>query len=138
MVRHVLVPVDGSTKSKKALEFALREFPDSELTALHVIDPVEGIPDMGATTGSFSEAQQQRADEVLDEAAGIARQFDRAIETESKTGKPSTEILTTVEDAGVDHVVMGSQGRSGFSRILMGSVAETVLRRAPVPVTIVR
>jgi len=53
-------------------------------------------------------------------------------------GRPAREITDELESGEYDHVVMGSHGRSGVSRILLGSVAETVLRRSPVPVTVVR
>lgn len=66
----------------------------------------------------------------------MARGVD--VETILTTGRPARRILETVETADVDHVVMGNRGRSGIRRVLFGSVAETVTRRASVPVTIVR
>ena len=57
---------------------------------------------------------------------------------ETVDGKPAREIVSYAEKGDVDHIVMGSRGRSGLSRLLLGSVAETVVRRAPTPVTVVR
>lgn len=53
-------------------------------------------------------------------------------------GRPARTIVEYVEDHDVDHVVVGSHGRSGLSRTLLGSVAERVVRRSSVPVTVVR
>ena len=54
------------------------------------------------------------------------------------TGSPVTEILAVAEDKKVDLIVMASHGRTGLSRLLMGSVAEGVMREAPCPVLVVR
>jgi nucleotide-binding universal stress UspA family protein len=51
---------------------------------------------------------------------------------------PRRVVLTAVEKHGIDHVVMGSRGRKGVSRILLGSVAETVVQRSDVPVAVTR
>jgi len=55
-----------------------------------------------------------------------------------RVGRPARAIEECAEEAAVDHVVIGSHGRDGIARILLGSVAETVVRRSPVPVTAVR
>ncbi len=60
------------------------------------------------------------------------------IETEVETGKPARKIFEFVSENDVDQIVMGSHGRSGVSRLLLGSVAESVIRRSPVPVIVVR
>lgn len=133
MIQHILVPVDQSIKAKKALEFALEEFPNTDISALHVLsvhtveDAVENIP-----TG-----KQQDAEEILTEAAEIAAEYDRAIDTELRNGKPTDEIIEYASESASDLIIIGSHGRSGLSRILLGSVAESVARRATPPVTIV-
>jgi len=68
----------------------------------------------------------------------IATEHGRAVETRTRLGTPAQEILEYVERNPIDHVVIGSHGRSGVARILLGSVAEVVVRRSPVPVTVVR
>jgi len=60
------------------------------------------------------------------------------IETAVVVGRPAREIVRYADDHDIDQIVMGSHGRDRASRVLLGSVAETVARRAPVPVTIVR
>jgi nucleotide-binding universal stress UspA family protein len=60
------------------------------------------------------------------------------VDTTAEVGGPANAIVECAEEESVDHIVTGSHGRSGVTRILLGSVAETVVRRSPVPVTVVR
>ena len=138
MDTHVLVPVDGSAPARKALEHALVQFPDATVTALHVVNPVDATHSLdGIATPVFDELQAQ-ADEWLEEAESIASDHDREITTAKEVGRPSRAILEYTEENDVDHIVIGSHGRTGVSRVLLGSIAETVVRRAAVPVTVVR
>lgn len=75
---------------------------------------------------------------AFEEARDLADEHDVEIDTRTTVGDPSREIVAFAEEHGVDQLVIGSHGRSPMSRILLGSVAETVTRRAPVPVTVVR
>jgi len=63
---------------------------------------------------------------------------DRAVERELLAGRPATEIVECAAERDTDQIVMGSHGRDGAARLLLGSVSETVVRRSPVPVTVVR
>lgn len=140
MTRRVLVPVDGSEYALGALRYALEEADDAEIVALHVIDPFDGDAGGGAA-GWDREALEEReaaAESILEACAERAAEYDRSIETELATGRPDRAILGAVDDLDVDHVVVGSRGRSGIDRLLLGSVAESVARRSPVSVTIVR
>jgi nucleotide-binding universal stress UspA family protein len=144
MVTHVLVPHDGSLLSDEALEFTVDHFPDADLTLLRVIDPMTAAYDApldsplpGFWTDWYETAVEQ-ASEDLDEAVASLPVEADAVETRVEAGKPANVILATLEDGDVDHVVMGSHGREGVSRLLLGSVAESVIRRAPVPVTVCR
>ena len=82
--------------------------------------------------------QHDRHEAMLEDYRDTATARGIEAETILTTGKPARRILETVETNDVDHIVMGSRGRSGFGRVLFGSVAETVTRRASVPVAIVR
>jgi len=132
---HLLVPVDGSDPSLAALAFALDLYPSADVTVLTVAE-VTALPDDPEMTPA--EAAEQRAAETLSEAESVAADHDRSVETATVHGSVPTGIVEYAEEHGVDHVVMGSTGQTGLSRILLGSVAETVVRRAPVPVTVVR
>ncbi|MFB6171606.1 MAG: universal stress protein [Haloarculaceae archaeon] len=144
MVDHVLVPVDDSPLAETALDFALAEFPDAHLTLLHVINPVEGSYAADPTYGDvwyddqWFDTARDRAEDLLDDLTEQARDHAGTVDAEWVVGRPAREIVSFAEDNDVDHVVMGSHGRTGFDRILVGSVAETVMRRSPAPVTVVR
>lgn len=71
-------------------------------------------------------------------ARQIATRNGRDVETATEEGDPSRGILGWIDEHDVDHVVIGCHGRDGVARWLLGSVAETVVRRAPVPVTAVK
>jgi len=144
MGKRILVPVDGSEQAHEACEFVTREFPDAELVLLHVINPAEAGYSAQASIPSFSEEwydqQHSKAEALFEEitenveAAGV----DLTVTTAIEVGKPVAAIVEYAEEHDVDQIVMGSHGRSGVSRVLLGSVAETVVRRSPVPVTVVR
>ncbi|AUX09071.1 universal stress protein UspA [Halalkaliarchaeum desulfuricum] len=144
MGQHVLVPIDGSDTAWKALDVALGLFPEGELSVLHVIGPM-GI-DTDADGGVLDSRAYDRAKEDARELETEAK--DRIADADSpaptlheiaiEVGDPAREILDYAEANDVDHVVMGSRGRSSIERLLLGSVSETVTRRAPMSVTVVR
>ncbi|WP_129115449.1 universal stress protein [Halegenticoccus tardaugens] len=144
MSDRTLVPMDASEPSREALEYALATHPESEITVIHVLDPseVHGYGAMeGTTLSNFDEIrreQEAKAEEVFATARELATERGVKVTTASETGSPARAIVGYAENNDVDRVVIGSHGRSGASRILLGSVAEKVARRSPVPVTIVR
>lgn len=143
MDEHVLVPVDGSEHAEAALEY-VRERGPARVTLVHVVVPTNaasyGDEEYFDASG-FQEAvtrARERGERLLADYRDDLAADGVDVETVLATGRPAREILAAAEDAGVDHVVMGSRGRSGVGRVLFGSVAESVTRRAAVPVTIVR
>lgn len=143
MSRQVLVPVDASEQSTAALEFAIDHYPEATIVALHAIDPGD-FPSGGFEAGAFTDFErfrenyEEEAEALLEDAAELASEAGVDVETVIETGRPSKTIVSYAEDNDVDHIVIGSHGRTGASRLLLGSVAETVTRRSTVPVTIVR
>ncbi|MFO8114406.1 MAG: universal stress protein [Halorubrum sp.] len=153
MTKRILVAVDGSTEAAEALRFAATEWPDADLTALHVINPADSTT---GAEGGFPGAVDQWYDSAKGRGERILREMseavDREVDTRLEVGRPTATILAVAGgDAAVgdedgtegtgepfDHVVLASRGRTGLSRILLGSVAEGVVRRAEVPVTVVR
>ena len=137
---NVLVPYDGSPQAKSALEHALEAFPDDDILVMTVIDPAEASYATGEEYSfrgeNWYETAKKDAERLLEEARRAAA--DRQIETEHVVGRPAKAIVEHIEERPIDHVVMGSHGRTGVSRLILGSVAETVVRRSPVPVTVVR
>lgn len=138
MTQTVLVGVDGSDQSMRALEYALEEFPDASIIAVAVVDPVDATAAGEYYSEDLYDQRRAVTEGHLETAAERAAAFDREIDTELRFGRPSRELVEFAEEAAVDHVVLGSHGRTGLSRVLLGSVAETVVRRSPVPVTVVR
>lgn len=148
MTRHLLVPVDGSPLSEQALEFALEEYDDASIVALHVLDPSDpGYSsatevDVRTEPPHGSEEWYERAsteeERIFDDARELAAEYDADLSTESTTGEPAREIVDYAEENEIDQIVMGSHGRTGMTRLLIGSVAEMVVRRSPVTVTVVR
>jgi nucleotide-binding universal stress UspA family protein len=142
MSAHVLVAYDDSTQANCALEFALESFPDAHVTLLTVIDPADAgsrrrlsLPPLG---DEWLVRAREDAETVLADAAARVRDAGATVDIEIEIGRPARTIVAYAEDRDVDHVVMGSHGRSGVTRILLGSVAEAVIRRSPVPVTVAR
>lgn len=140
MTKHLLVPVDGSPQSVEALQFASSEWDDAEVTLLHVIDPVATNPRPSALPGGSEEWYEEmcEAAEQLLEKARAAFDEETDVRTRIEVGRPAESIVAVADEDEIDHVVLGSHGREGISRILLGSTAEYVVRRSPVPVTIVR
>lgn len=142
MLSRILVPMDDSDHAKQALEYALENYPDAEITVLHVV----GVPSMmmGEKTSlsledDINEAASERAEPVFERAREIAEEYERKLNTIVGIGHPSRTIIEKAAD--YDTVVVGAHGKSwrrAARQFLVGNVAETVSKRAPVPVVIVR
>lgn len=139
MLSRVLVPMDGSEMSHHALTYALENFPDASITVLTVV----GEPSMMmgeavsiALEDDMEQAAEEHAEDVFDRAREIATGYDTEIETIVAVGRPARAIVSRAED--YETVVIGSHGGDFVDRLFVGNVAETVFRRSPVPVTVVR
>jgi len=144
MVESVLVPVDGSPLSARALSFVAEEFPGASVHLLYAVDHVTSHSDFDWTSlpGYWDDdagAVTDRGEELLEDARETATDLGlEVVAAELTVGRPASAIVEYADAESVDHVVMGSHGRKGLSRFVLGSVAERVLRRSAVPVTIVR
>ncbi|MFC4436262.1 MULTISPECIES: universal stress protein [Natrialbaceae] len=135
----VLVAYDGSAPAQKAVEYAFSSHADEEIILLRVVEAADGSTEAGINL--VKEALQDREEEAsteLEDATAVLDTDDVEFRTETAVGKPEREVVTFAEEHDVDHIVIGSHGREGVSRVLLGSVAEKIVRRAPVPVTVVR
>ncbi|ESP89345.1 universal stress protein [Candidatus Halobonum tyrrellensis] len=143
MARQILVPLDDSDQSTAALEHALDVYPDADFVLLHVVNPERWISAGDEEEGDvyysseLEETVKQAADDMLTETADSVREMGVEVEAVQVLGQPATGILEYIDENDVDGVVMGSRGRTGLDRLLLGSVAERVVRRSPVPVTVV-
>jgi nucleotide-binding universal stress UspA family protein len=141
MPDNVLVALDGSPLAERALMYALETFPNATITTIYVINPIDSVIDVEAgglpVAEDWYDTAQERATEIHTTATDLAADHDTVLATVTEVGKPAREILDYAADNGIDQIVMGSHGRSGLDRTLLGSVAETVTRRAQIPVTII-
>ncbi|WIV68621.1 universal stress protein [Natrialbaceae archaeon AArc-T1-2] len=139
MSHHVLVPVDGSQPARDALAFACEHFPDARLTILYAVDPMSEYSRHRTGYGREHEYDNERekAEAVL-EATLEDVPDDVDAETSLEVGSVARTIVEYADAEDLDQIIMGSHGREGPARYLLGSVAETVVRRAGVPVTVVR
>jgi nucleotide-binding universal stress UspA family protein len=135
----ILVPTDGSAAVVEPVERAvdLAESYDATVHALYVVDSsAYGTLDMSTSVvvDSLEEEGETAVGYVADEAeaAGVP------VETAVVHGTPHRTIMDYVDEHDVDLVVMGTHGRRGVDRFLLGSVTEKVVRTAPVPVMTVR
>ncbi|MFC6753910.1 universal stress protein [Halorubrum tibetense] len=139
MISRVLVPMDDSEMAERALRYALDAHPDAEITVLHVV----GEPSlmMGDATGIAladdpQAAARENASGLLERADEIAAEYDVEIETVVRIGHPARAVINMTE--GFDAVVIGSHGGSLADRLLVGNIAEKIVRRSAAPVTVVR
>ncbi|MDS0260773.1 universal stress protein [Haloarcula sp. S1CR25-12] len=141
MYDDILLPTDGSdgiTQAAKHAE-ALAERFDATIHVLSVVDTRNRFesPTSGLSAEAWKEAERERAEHAVETTLAALSQ-SLPVETAVVDGVPKTAILDYVESEGMDMVVMGTHGRTGLDHYLIGSVAEKVVRRSPVPVVTVR
>lgn len=138
MAQRVLVPLDESEQARRALDEAIELFPDATLVLLNVFSggPADVKEDVGEDHEELDDLEARRH-EMLREAMDD-RVHSGTVETEIVFGNPAPAIVDYVEENDVDHVVVGSHSGGSISRIVVGSVAEEVVERAPVSVTVAR
>jgi len=139
MYDEILLPTDGSAGMESVIDHAvsLASIHDASIHGLYVIDtasltslPMESSWE--GVTDAFREEGRAALEEIEQRASGVP------VETEMIEGSPAREIVAYAETQGCDLIVMGTHGRSGFGRLLLGSVAERVVRSSSVPVLTVR
>ncbi|TKX75577.1 universal stress protein [Halorubrum sp. GN11_10-6_MGM] len=137
----ILVPTDGSSEGELAVCHALdlAAVHGASVRAIYVVDTARyaGMP-METTWEGVGDLLYDDAESALETVEALAADRDVDVETAAVEGSPSREIITHAEEAGCDLVVMGTHGRGGIDRLLLGSVAEKVVRGSSVPVLTVR
>lgn len=135
----ILVPFDGSSPAKAALDYAVKRYPDAEITAVYAVYPPKEVTDPEINSPGEIENWADHLDEHTEEVIHTAEEYaSEQIETDTVGGDPAPSIVRYADEHETDHIVMGSHGRDGLQRLIMGSVAETVVRRSPTSVTVVR
>ncbi|WP_263786533.1 universal stress protein [Salinibacter grassmerensis] len=137
----LLVPVDFSEHRFRLMAHAREIAPvyGMDLTLLHVVDAT-GLPNAYGAHGSPPDpgVLSDRAEEVLDVEAESLRTKGIEVTLDVRGGHPAAEVLDVAEERGAAFIAIATHGRTGLERMLMGSVAEKVLRRAPCPVCAVK
>jgi len=142
-IRHLLVPTDFSEASQQALAYAVgvARACGAKLTLLHVVELPSYVTDghapahqSTALRDELRAAAHRELARLLPEGAGILVEIARQV----VVGVPHQQIVETAVAARADWIVMATHGRTGLSHLVMGSVAERVLRTAPCPVLTLR
>jgi nucleotide-binding universal stress UspA family protein len=136
----ILVPYDGSLPAQEAVEHAIEEYGDRPIVLLRVVELASGMTDAGVSLikEELKERRREIAADLTDDLQTLIEEEDVEFEIETVVGDPTREIVGYAEDNDIEYIVIGSHGRKGVSRMLLGSVAEKVVRRSPVPVVVVR
>lgn len=135
----VLIAVDGSPHSEYALEvgLSLARRLGAEVGLVTVVDPAPAVTiEAGAPSVDILTILRQEAAQVLEKARSAAG--DLKAVTLQREGSPAAEILNAAKEWGASLIVVGSHGRTGLSRLFMGSTAEHVARHAEAPVLMTR
>jgi universal stress protein A len=142
-VRRILVPTDFSDGSNRALTLAMKfaKLLRAAIDLLHVqpiptFTPVPAVPGAVPLPPPVPEAAQGIQESLAVLAAGV-REAGLECQTGTVEGNPGDEIVDYARKIGADLIVMGTHGRGGLRRVLLGSVAEKVLRAACCPVLVV-
>jgi len=136
-IHTILHPTDFSKQSEFAFQLACalaRDY-EAELFVVHVVTPpvvIYGEGVLPVEPEAYQEELREKLNRLHAEEPGV-RVVHRLVE-----GQPVDEILHLAREIGCDLIVMGTHGRTGLGRVLMGSVAEKVVRMAPCPVVTVR
>ncbi len=145
MYNKILLPTDGSKYANKAAQHAIWTAGQSgaEIIALNVLDTssLVGLPAEDLSI-RVTEILKEEAKQTMAKVEELVEEFkkekglnkDIKLIKEIKEGSPADIILKTVEDEGVDLIVMGTSGKHGLDRFLLGSVTEKVVRSANCPV----
>ncbi len=143
-IRRILITTDFSDCSKEALQHAIylaRQL-DAELYLLHVFEPPvytqSNLPTLHPSVRQWIDDLRMAESRKFDAMAKEVGQEGIKLNPLFKEGTPFITVLQTAEAIQADLIVLGTHGRTGLDRLLMGSVAERVVRQAPCPVFIVR
>jgi len=139
-LKKILVPVDFSDCSNKALQYAVpfvKQF-DAELILLHVVQISLSVPEMPAI--DIGLIQRQIRETGKKELQKLQRTVADEIPSETvlRVGTPYMEIINAVKELDIDLIILATHGRTGLAHVFLGSTAERVVRHAGCPVLVVR
>lgn len=142
MFKKIAVALDGSKCAEEVLDVALElaKNESAELAICSIVDPlvITGTTPPGPAVDRLLATRELELRRLVDAAVQKARHAGITADGETRYGVPLEEILRFTKRRGADAIVMGTHGRSGLKRLILGSVAESILHRAPCPVIVVR
>jgi len=146
MYQRILVPVDGSATARRGLQeaMALADLTGGQLRLLHVVDELSAAMSMsgqGVVSADMFQLLREGGEQVLAEALALAQSRKLSADSvliEGFTGRLCDHVLAQAQQWGAEIIVLGSHGRRGVGRMVMGSDAEQIIRTAQVPVLVVR
>lgn len=141
MLKHILVPLDGSALAEKALDYAIQIVaPKRRITLVSIVE----IPDVAntfhplpANLNMVEDNLTSGRDYLMRVANELRKTHQLRINVEIKVGKPAEVITELAETEFVDAIVMSTHGRNGIERFIFGSVTQKVLNAMPCPVFVV-
>lgn len=139
-LKRILVPVDFSDCSRKAMQYAVpfaRQF-GATISLLFVVQPYMPISDMVPLDVEEIESRMRETGES--ELATLKASIDPDVKAETtvRLGNPHLEIVRAAQELPADLIILSTHGRTGFSHVLMGSTTERVVRHAKCPVLVLR
>lgn len=141
LYKNIFIATDGSAHNKKAINHSIEiaKLSGAKLYAGYVVDTAAfaSIP-MDAGWEMMYELLEQEANAATESVQKMAEDVGIEFETVTLEGNPSHEIIEFADNNNIDLIVMGTLGKSGLDRFLLGSVAEKVTRNSKVPVLVVR
>ncbi len=139
--KKIFVATDGSEQNRRAIEYSieLAKIAGGKIFVGYVVDTAAfaSIP-MDAGWEMMYGLLKTEASDAVQKVEQLAKQADVEVETVILEGHPSNEIIEFAQKNGLDVIVVGTLGKSGLDRFLLGSVAEKVTRNSPVPVLVVK
>lgn len=144
MYQKILVPVDGSMTSERALKEAIKlaQQHHAQLELVHVFEDIlYWVDDSYINYAELQETIRSSSEKILTQAQVLVGQAGLTAETrllEAKNERTANIIVAEAERWQAELIVIGTHGRTGFSRLVLGSVAEGVVRAAPMPVLLIR
>jgi nucleotide-binding universal stress UspA family protein len=142
MYRHILIPTDGSELAEHGVEHgvALAKSLAAKVSVIFVVEPFSELTGRFLeVVATYAELRREQAAGVLNRAASAAKEAGVSCEViQVEQEQPHQAIIAAAEEKGCDLIVMSSHGRSGLSRLLVGSVTNKVLAHAKLPVLVCR
>ena len=140
MYRHILIPTDGSQPAERGVAhgLTLAKSLGAKVSVIFVMEPFSEMTGRFLeAVATYAELRKEQAKSELDRAAKAAKEAGVSCETiQVENAQPHQAIIEAAQDKGCDLIVMSSHGRSGLSKLLIGSVTNKVLTHAKTPVLV--